>query len=454
MKAIEKKIIEPARKYDMFPRGERILCAVSGGADSMFLLHWLSSHSEELGISVAAAHYEHGIRGEESLRDCCFVEDYCEEHGISFICEHGDVPQYACDTGIGTEEAARELRYAFLRRAAQSLGCSRIATAHNADDNAETILFNLIRGTGNAGLCGIPPVRGNIVRPLLGLSRAEIESYLSENDVPHVEDSTNSSDEYTRNRIRHSIIPLMKEINPAFSASAGRTAELLRSDDDFISAFAAEFIEAEYADGSVSAAALLKLHPAVASRVIRMLCPRPLQAEHVAAVFMLISDSGRRCLDLPGIRLVCEQGRLYFGDVYSAPFKDVEIIPGRTVSIPEAGVTLSAEESVMTEEVHGLLNTLYIKYDVIAWPLLCTARRPGDSLRIAGRGCSKTLKKLFTENGWTRRQRDASLVLRDVSGILTVCDLALSDRAQAHTGDRVLKISINDLARNKNGEGY
>ena len=110
MKEIEKKITELSEKYDMFPHGTRILCAVSGGADSMFLLHWLSAHSEKLGISITAAHFEHGIRGEESLRDCRFVEEFCREHGISFFCEHGDVPRYASDRGIGTEEAARELR--------------------------------------------------------------------------------------------------------------------------------------------------------------------------------------------------------------------------------------------------------------------------------------------------------------------------------------------------------
>ena len=451
MKEIEKKITELSEKYDMFPHGTRVLCAVSGGADSMFLLHWLSAHSEKLGISITAAHFEHGIRGEESLRDCRFVEEFCREHGIAFVCEHGDVPRYASDRGIGTEEAARELRYAFLKRTAQSLGCSRIATAHNADDNAETILFNLIRGAGSAGLCGIPPVRENIVRPLLGVSRDEIESYLKENGVPHVEDSTNSSDDYTRNRIRHEIVPLMKKINPAFSASAGRTAELLKSDDEFISGYSAEFIASEYADGSVSVEALSRLHPAVASRVIRMLCPKPLQAEHVAAALKLISLSGRHCLDLPGIRLVCEQGRLYFGENDAGPFEDVEIIPGRTVCIRGAGVSVTTEETVLTEEVHGLFNTLCIKYDVIAWPLFCTARRPGDSMSIAGRACSKTLKKLFTENGWTQKQRNTSLVFRDGSGILTVCNLALSDRAQARLGDRILKITINNLLGDENG---
>ena len=163
---------------ELLPRGRRVLCAVSGGADSMALLHMLLRRED---LTVCAAHFEHGLRGEESLRDAAFVEDWCRERSIPFLLEHGDVRAYASERGLGIEEAARELRYAFLERAADQLGCELIATAHNADDNAETMLLHLLRGSGLDGLRGIPRRRGRLVRPLLDMSRAEIERYLEEN---------------------------------------------------------------------------------------------------------------------------------------------------------------------------------------------------------------------------------------------------------------------------------
>ena len=203
-------------------RGKKLLAAVSGGADSMCLLHLLAAAK----LDVTAAHFEHGIRGEESLRDLRFVETWCREHGIPCLTGHGDVPGYALSNGMSLEQAARELRYAFLRNCAGKIGAEYILTAHNLDDNAETLLFNLTRGSGTAGLCGIPTRRGEILRPLLSVSRTEIETYLEENHVPHVEDSTNREDAYTRNLIRHRVVPALREVNPRFAEAAARTAAL------------------------------------------------------------------------------------------------------------------------------------------------------------------------------------------------------------------------------------
>ena len=171
-------------EYDMLPRGGTVLCAVSGGADSMCLLHLLHTWAGEGGFRVAAAHYNHNLRGAESDRDAAFVAEWCAGQDIPCVIGAGDVAHEARARGLGVEETARQMRYEFLRGAADAMGCGRIATAHSADDNLETLLLHLVRGAGLHGLAGIPPRRGVVVRPLLTTSRAEIVAYLEANGVP------------------------------------------------------------------------------------------------------------------------------------------------------------------------------------------------------------------------------------------------------------------------------
>ena len=428
-------IIDP----DLRPlEGRRVLCAVSGGADSMCLLHLLSA----AGIDVVAAHFEHGIRGEESLRDAAFVESYCAENGIPCVIGHGDVPAFAAEKSLGIEEAARQLRYAFLLSAAEHHGCELIATAHNADDNAETLVFNLTRGSGTAGLRGIPARRGSIVRPLLGVTRQQIEQYLAENGVPHVEDSTNQSDDYTRNLIRHRIIPALKEINLRFTEAAGRASRLTAQDDDCLCAMAKDYIRDNYKNASLPLESLRALHPAVSSRVLRELLGTGLAMEHIEAVLRFIRGSEYKQLSIPGRTLRCEQGRLYFGTETRSPLPDRELIPGERLLLPEAGLILDTQILVYNGEVNDLFKTSYLKYEMIPSALLCTGRRPGDRLRPVGRGCTKTLKALFTEAGYTQAQRDTTPVIRDDSGILAVCGLAVDERAVPQPGEKALKLSF------------
>ncbi|MBQ9662438.1 MAG: tRNA lysidine(34) synthetase TilS [Oscillospiraceae bacterium] len=301
------------RKYNMLPSGSRVLCAVSGGADSMCLLHWLFSLREEYGITLFAAHYEHGLRGEESLRDARFTEAQCAALGIPCRVGHGDVASFAAARKLGTEDAARTLRYRFLEETAEACGCDRIATAHTLDDNAETVLMNLCRGAGTRGLAGIPPVRGRLIRPLLATERSEITAYLTEHGIAHVEDSSNQTDDYTRNRIRHQVIPLLKEENPSFLRGVGRTAELLREDDDCLCREAEAFLREHCRDNAIPAKALLRLEPAVASRVLRSLCGSGVSMERTYALLNFAKGTERGVLEIPGQKIRREKGRLFFG---------------------------------------------------------------------------------------------------------------------------------------------
>ena len=220
-----------------------VLCAVSGGRDSMAMLHLLSALAEG-----AAAHFNHRLRPAAD-RDEAFVRDWCREKNIPLTCGAGNVREFAVREGLSIEDAARTLRYAFLESAALDMGAARIATAHHREDNAETVLLHLLRGTGLQGLGGIAPVRGKIVRPLLEVSRAEIDEYVTRNQIPYVEDESNQDARFTRNRLRLEAFPLLEEISPA-SRRIAAAAALLREDGEHLRR-EAEALLPEGEDGAV-----------------------------------------------------------------------------------------------------------------------------------------------------------------------------------------------------------
>ena len=423
---------------DLAPlRGRKLLCAVSGGADSMCLLALLL----EAGLDVTAAHFEHGIRGEESLRDLRFVEGWCRERGVVCLTGRGDAPAYAEEHGMSLEQAARELRYAFLERCADEIGAERILTAHNLDDNAETLLFNLARGAGTAGLGGIPARRGRILRPLLHVSRAEIEAWLLERGVPHVEDSTNREDRFARNLIRHQVMPVMRKLNPRFPETAARTAALADRDEAYLQSLAEDFLRREGLEDSIALSALRALHPALASRVIRARLPG-LSAGHTEAALALLSGDGPAALDLPGGTLRREQGRLFFGKRVFSPLPARPLADGMVLSLEEAGLTLRVEVTEYRGEIHDLFKTSFLKYEMIHPDLLCTGRMPGDRIRPVGRGCAKSFKALFQEAGIEIARRDSVPVIRDELGPLLLYGLALDERARPLPGDKVWKLTF------------
>ena len=219
-----------------FPRGAKLLCAVSGGLDSMCLLHFCL----ERGYTVTAAHFNHRLRGENALRDQKFVEDWCAGQGIPCLVGSGDTRRRAAEAGESIEEAARVLRYAFLEQAAGEGGFDAILTAHHADDNAETVLLNLLRGTGMAGLGGIPAVRGNIYRPFLSVERQTLAAYAAAHGIPHVEDETNEEEMAARNLLRRRVLPVLRDINPRAAANMSRATAIAAEENALLEAMAAQ----------------------------------------------------------------------------------------------------------------------------------------------------------------------------------------------------------------------
>lgn len=435
---------------ELLPAGGLILCAVSGGADSMYLLCRLRA----LGYPVAAAHYNHGLRGAEADRDEALVRVFCDSHDVPFIAGRGDVRSMAADRHMGLEEAAREARYAFLERAADECGAAVIATAHTADDNLETMLMHLARGTGLAGLCGIPPVRGRVVRPMLDVTRDEVTAYLHAHGIPHAEDSTNAEDLFARNRIRHTAVPALRAENPNAAAAAARAAALLREDEAYLSGLAAAFVRENETEHSLPAGALCALPRPVATRAVRIMAGRQLSAEHTEAILRAARDGG--FADVPGLRAGRAADRLVFGVSETDSLPDRALFPGASVLLPEAGLAVICERmDVCPALVHKSFNTFYFKCENICGNITVTARKPGDAFRPAGRGCTKTMKQLFSELGIPAWERGRVPVLRDEAGVLAVCGMPAAERACAVPGDgNIIKIEFVPQGSGPEGANY
>ena len=448
-------------EYDMLPRGETVLCAVSGGADSMCLLHLLSALAEEGGFRVEAAHYHHGMRGAAADADAAFVADWCRARDIPCAVERGDVYGEAARLGLGVEETGRRLRYDFLRRTARARGCGRIATAHNADDNLETLLLRLARGAGLHGLAGIPPRRGEIVRPLLTTSRADIVAYLEEHHVPHVEDATNADEYYARNRIRRQVVPVLRQLNPRLTESAAETMGYLRADDDYLNAQAAAACRnARWAEDDlvIEARHIAGLPAAIAPRAVRRLLEMMgdggavnCSAAHLKAVVNLArGEDPSAVVFLPGGRLAQRVYRELLLTTRRAPPP-----PFAPVPLSLEGETRAGDWRVLcrpeTCPPEGAPGTLYLAREALEPPLVLRPRQTGDEISLPRRGGAKSLKKLFIDEKVPRRERERIPVLADGRGVAAVAGFGADRSRLARPGQDALALRFEKNEENEKG---
>ena len=391
-----------------FPQGGRVLCAVSGGLDSMCLLDYMA---RQRGFSVAAAHFNHRLRGAEADRDEAFVRDYCAKHGIPFVSGSGDVRSFSEKEGLSIEEAARRLRYDFLKETAEENGADAILTAHHADDNAETVLLSLIRGTGSAGLAGIPQVRGNICRPFLRIPRAELAAYAAAHDIPHVEDSTNADPgAAARNALRGTVMPVLRQLNPKCVENIARTSAILREESDALESMARGLTEQarELPDGvAIPCMMLMDMPNAVAERAVLQLMAqvagrrRDLTAAHVLAVLELARGRG-------------EEVSLPYGMTARRKRYTLEITrrPARPAGLPiEVGGAVEFGGTAVTLSEQSSPGALPIRLPADA-AVSVTPWRPSDWLRLPGSRGKRSFKRLCAERGLTPEERDALAVLR------------------------------------------
>lgn len=442
------KILSWMRAQRMTEPGDTVICAVSGGADSVCMLHVLLSLRNALGITVEAAHFNHQLRGAESDRDEAFVRTLCAGLGVALHVGNGDVRARAAKTHESVEEAARALRYAFF----SSLP-GPIATAHTQDDNLETVLLNLTRGTGLAGLCGIPPKRDSFIRPMLVVSRGEIEAFLSQNGCSHVTDSTNLLPDARRNRLRQSVIPLLKAENPSLCETAFRMCRVLEADEAQLSGQAEQALRQARLPDGIRCSTLAAYPDAVRTRAVKQLLGQihapKLSERHICAVDrLLFSECPSARVSLPGgFTAQREYDRLLLTTNSPAAFEPVRLLIGGSAVLQPPGLRICCEWQENFSEIQNTLSTFAVKCDTIdlTAQILFRPRRTHDEMRVSGG--RKTLKKLMIDRRIPLNRRDLLPVAADERGILGVYGIGVNlDRAAA-PGDRAVIIRIEEIEK-------
>ncbi len=428
-------------------QGTHLAVALSGGADSVCLLHILCELRVELSLTVSAIHVHHGIRAEEADHDMLFCRTLCEQRGVELTIFHVDAPSHANTHRMSLESAGRELRYRCFTTYHEAHSDVLIATAHHADDNAETVLFRMARGTGLRGLCGIPAQRDFYVRPCLALCREEMHHALTERGYTHCEDSTNADLAYTRNFIRHEVLPILSRVHEGTVKNISLMTEGLCEDDAFLLSYAAKRL----ADTEIGRlrAAIVAESPAIAKRMLWLLYEEKrrsadaLTAEQMqAALDMIRGDRVHASMSLPcGVILQVERDTLAFrstdetyGLLPHALTMGVNYFPetGECLVLSEKPVDVTNDLSF---NIYKLLIHSTLHFDTMDIRLSVRAKQDGDSYRYGG--MTRSLKKLYNEKKLSLQARANRPVVCDEAGILWVPGFGVRDRGAdaAEKGD-------------------
>lgn len=435
------KTTDPFR-FDLIPPGSAVLCALSGGADSMYLLCRLLEGAERGDYTVRAAHYHHGLR-QRADEDESFVRLWCEKLGVPLTAGRGDVPARARAQGTGIEETARAMRYDFLRSAARETGCGLIATGHQAEDNAETVLMDLIRGCGT--LRGIPEARGGLIRPMLAVRRTEILRWLDEHHIPHREDESNADERYTRNRVRLSLLPLLEGLNPQAVGHINAAARSCGEDDALLLAQAEALLMGNQDEhGGVPAAVLAAAPRPIALRALRLLAGG--ERRHLEALLTLCADGKSAwSLDVPGGRVTCSFGRVY--PPVPPPPQSAALAMGAQ---RWGRWHIRCERAVCPPKAYVSPGEFYLApggYTV-------RPRQEGDRLRLGPRP-EKTIKKLMIEQKLPAPLRDGVPVLACGNAAAAAGGLGPHRDALAAPGAESFHITITkEKEENRHAPGY
>ncbi|MDE6834749.1 MAG: tRNA lysidine(34) synthetase TilS [Ruminococcus sp.] len=439
------KIFSFIKKYNMIYKGDTVICGLSGGADSICLLVVLTKISHKIGFSVKALHVNHCLRGEESDRDENFCRELCKKMNVPFKAVSCDVRSFAEKYGLSTEESARKLRYEIF---AENSAGAKIATAHNANDNIETVIFNLARGSALKGISGIPPVRDNIIRPLLVVSRQEIEAFLKNIGQDYVTDSTNLSDDYTRNKIRHQVLPVLTGINPSLIETSVNSIDAIRSENSMIEELTEKALS-ECRNGN-KLHGLNKFHEVIRKRCIaRLLSENSLSYSYdrLIKADRILTDGGK--INISGdIFFVSDGQNAELKKILPAQnpeFLSTELEIGENTIFPDKILSceiIPCEDFQKINSVHKKLTFYMLDYDKIIGRVILRNRRFGDRIQLQGRNFTSSVKKLVNEKIPTA-ERDTLHFLEDQNGTIFAENIGIAQRvAPDNTTTKFLKISV------------
>lgn len=429
---MEDKVFAYITKYNLIKKGDNVIVALSGGADSMALFHFLHKQASSLQITLQAAHFDHGLRGEESARDAEFVKKVCRQYKVQLYMQQGFMKERTRPVGMGEEEWARHLRLGYLENLAKQQQAI-IATAHTLSDNAETVLFRAVRGSGPRGIAGIPPKRGVFIRPLLHVSRAEVEAYCTGNGLEYVTDSTNASVCYARNRIRLSVLPELERVHPGAEQALARLGETMRGVEEYIAQEADVLLHKSKRKQGYDVGMLL-----AAPEPVRMAAFSQLSGKNADSLTLnnmqrvasgqlgALQLSENHRVRLVQKKLIIERLPKDNEENYNVPLREGEIeLPDGTrllVRVEKANKKLDVEEKNVQR---GL--TFEADYDKIKRTCVFRGRLPGDVYRPAGRGVAKTLKKWMNEEEIPLVQRKTLPLLAQGSEVLWIAGYGFCD---------------------------
>ena len=447
------------RKYDMLQPGERVVVGVSGGADSVALLHGLWELRGEFHLSLMVAHLDHGLRPGGN-QEALFVRKLAEKLGVPFHRRKADVAAYRKEKGLTVQEAAREVRYAFLAEVARKNRASKIALGHTADDQAESVIMRILRGSGTRGLAGIPPVReGLYIRPLIEVWRQEIEAFLKAKRIPFLTDPSNVSPHYLRNRVRQELLPLLQQYNPRVRQVLVQMADLFRAEEEFWRGFLAEkfpsLVRSRRKDHLVlDVPALLAQPVPIRLRSLRQAIEgvqgnlRRVHLAHIWAIHSFLDGAApNKTLRLPqGLTVTRAYGGLHFSRSQEDPLPFEHLIPGPGyVEIPEIGRAIRLEMQARKRKVlyEESPNVAILDFDPLDFPLTLRSFRPGDRIQPLGMEGEKKVKDLFIDCKIPALQRKRVPLLFGGDRLLWVAGVRLDHRARVRPETRrVLRVEL------------